>query len=293
MALGAAGALLAVATGACTGDGDTTTRPAPAASDSSQGAPDQGATTSRPPAPPVRATVTAERAVNPGIRQGVARTADGAGWILSTNNGLFRVGDGDLEAVRAQAAPAIPAELAAQGYDHVGDVDVDRGILWAPLEREDKQAGRQVVARYDPVTLAFTGAQEVPQHHASFVAAADGVVYSTDSFDDDAVTRYRWDGSTLQPLEPLRMSRKVERIQGGDVADGALWLSTDDADNGLYRVDLATGEVQSIGSVGHVAGEGEGIDATALPSGLLHVLVGDDASIGMWLVDLAVTSTPG
>lgn len=251
-----------------------------------------GSTPGTAPATRFTAQVTGQVAVNPGIRQGVARAADGAGWVLSTNNALVATTD-DPQVERGKADPAIPADLAAAGYDHVGDVDVDAGILWAPIEKDDKAVGTQVIARYDPTTLAYVGGQEVPQHHASFVAAADGIVYSADLFDDDAITRYRWDGATLQPLAPLAMSTTVKRIQGGDVAEGALWLSTDDETNGLYRVDLATGEVQAIGSVGHVAGEGEGIDATPQPSGLLHVLVGDEASIGMWLVDVQVVATPG
>lgn len=251
-----------------------------------------GSTPGSAPATRFTAQVTGQVAVNPGIRQGVARAADGAGWVLSTNNALVATTD-DPQVERGKADPAIPADLAAAGYDHVGDVDVDAGILWAPIEKDDKAVGTQVIARYDPTTLAYVGGQEVPQHHASFVAAADGIVYSADFFDDDAITRYRWDGTTLQPLAPLAMSTTVKRIQGGDVAEGALWLSTDDETNGLYRVDLTTGAVQSLGSVGHVEGEGEGIDATPRPSGLLHVLVGDEASIGMWLVDVQVVATPG
>jgi len=82
------------------------------------------------------------------------------------------------------------------------------------------------------------------------------------------------------------MSRAVQRIQGADVWGGAIWLSTDDATNGVYRVDLRTGDVTDVGSMGHVAGEGEGIDATPLASGQLHALTGDETSLDMWLVDL-------
>ena len=34
-----------------------------------------------------------------------------------------------------------------------------------------------------------------------------------------------------------------------------------------------TGRVDSLGSQGYPKGEGEGIDATALPTGLLHALI--------------------
>lgn len=141
------------------------------------------------------------------------------------------------------------ADLAAQAYDHVGDIDM----------------------------------------------AVDGeVVYSMDEFDEeDTVARYRWTGERLEPDEPLRMSRSLTRIQGGDVADGALWLSTDDDENGMFRVDLASGEVTDLGSAGRPDGEGEGIDADDDPTDtLLHVLVADAAIVPMWVTGFTVTATP-
>ena len=66
----------------------------------------------------------------------------------------------------------------------------------------------------------------------------------------------------------------------------------DDDHNGVYRVDLETGEVQDLGTAGHVDGEGEGIDATDLGGALLHVLVADEAIVPMWVVDLEVASGP-
>ncbi|MFN8019295.1 MAG: hypothetical protein U0P45_14415 [Acidimicrobiales bacterium] len=183
---------------------------------------------------------------------------------------------------------AIPP-LARQGYDHLGDPDVHGGLIWIPVERQDKTQGRQVTARYDEDTLRFVDAFEVPQHHNSFVAVgSDGTVYSADQFTDDTIVRYRRKGDGLEPLPPLVMDRTIAKIQGGDVADGALWLSTDDATNGLYRVDLDTGAVTSLGSAGHVDGEGEGIDATPLRGALLHALVADERIAPMWVVDVRV-----
>ena len=109
---------------------------------------------------------------------------------------------------------------------------------------------------------------------------------------DDTIVRYRVRSGRVQQLEPLRMSKTIDRIQGGDVADGAIWLSTDDDHNGVYRVDLGTGEVTDLGSAGHIPGEGEGIDATPRPEGLLHVLVGGEHIAPMWVVAIRVSSTP-
>ena len=77
-------------------------------------------------------------------------------------------------------------------------------------------------------------------------------------------------------------------MQGGDLARGHLWLSTDDATNGVYRVDLTTGAVVPLGTAGQIDGEGEGIDATDLSTGQLHVLVADPAVVPMWVFHLLV-----
>ena len=81
----------------------------------------------------------------------------------------------------------------------------------------------------------------------------------------------------------------VDKVQGADVADGAVWLSTSDDANGLFRVDLKTGLVDALGSAGHVPGEGEGIDATKLKSGTLHVLTVDPTRNPVWFGHFAVS----
>jgi hypothetical protein len=229
-----------------------------------------------------------EHEVAPGYRQGLARLDEG--WVFSTNDALYRTDDAFIEVGGAEGV--IPDELAARGYDHVGDVDVADGVLWAPIEQPSREDG-QVIARYDADTFAYVGSEEVDQHHAAFVAVDGDVVYSIDEFDgDDEIRRYRWTGEALDELDPLPMDRTLTRTQGGDVADGALWISTDDERNGVYRVDLATGAVSDLGSAGDVAGEGEGIDAGGAPSGPLRVLVADPALVPMWVFDVGVTSSP-
>jgi hypothetical protein len=67
------------------------------------------------------------------------------------------------------------------------------------------------------------------------------------------------------------MSTTLHHTQGASVARGAVWISTSDEGNNVYRVDLASGRVDRVGTLGK-AGEGEGVDATALPSGSLHAV---------------------
>jgi hypothetical protein len=52
---------------------------------------------------------------------------------------------------------------------------------------------------------------------------------------------------------------------------GAVWISTSDAGNHVYSVDIRTGRVATVAGLG-TAGEGEGMDATATSAGQLHVV---------------------
>lgn len=211
--------------------------------------------------------LTSQQKIPTRFNQGVAHVS--GGWVFSGNNVLARV-DNKLKVVTEHANP-IPAEWAAKGYNHVGDVDVVKGVLYAPFEQPDYNAGHQATARYDPTTLQFTDAVELPQHENSFVAVdgATMTAFTMDHFDGDSLLRYQLPAWT--PLPPLRMSTTLHQTQGGAVARGAVWISTSDSGNHLYRVDLTTGHVDPIASLG-AAGEGEGVDATATSAGQLHVV---------------------
>jgi hypothetical protein len=250
---------------------------------------DSPSATSRPSTTTVpldlAATVVRETVVSGAYRQGVARRE--GGWIFSSNDALFRTDDAFVEL--AAVGPAIPPEYAGRGFDHIGDVDVVGNVIYAPLEQPQYSRGTQMMARYDATTLAFKDAVDVKQQHNAWVTVdpRTGIAYSMDEFGGQALLRYDT-RKGWKRLRPLAMSQRVDRVQGGDVFDGAVWLSTDDATDGVYRVDLRTGQVQSLGSPGRVDGEGEGIDATPLPGRDLHVLTADVAIVPVRLVDLRV-----
>jgi glycerophosphoryl diester phosphodiesterase len=231
--------------------------------------------------------LTGETRVDLSYNQGIARF-DG-GWIASNTYGLVKVNDA-LVPIDANEFTAIPQELQDQGYNHVGDTDVDAGFIYAPLEQDDYSRGIQRVARYDLATLDFVDSVEIAGHHAAWVAVQDGILWSMDEFTGDVITRFRID--TWEQLPSLKLSQVVDRVQGGDLGHGALWLSTDDDRNGLYRVDLATGRTTFVGTMGHIEGEGEGIDVTPTDSGLLHTVTTDFSVGGVWFADFNATIEP-
>ncbi len=224
--------------------------------------------------------------ISPAYRQGVAR--DGDDWLWSFNTALFRtVGDDLRETV--QKAHAIPPDLEAKGYNHIGDIDVDpaTGLLWVPLEKEDKADGIQRMAAYDAKTFDFKGSFEVRQHHASFVAidSANRVAYSQDQFGGDTILAYRMPPAGAAdpvapwtPLPPIQQDHYVDKVQGVDIdtTSGTFYLATDDDHDGVYALDPATGRVEEVGRLSVPAAEGEGIDVTWIPAGpfrgLLHVM---------------------
>lgn len=232
------------------------------------------------------ATLTSEEKVPLFTNQGIARVS--GGWILSANNTLARVDDKLHTKLLKQLA--IPTAWRGKGYGHIGDIDVVGNFVYAPLEEPDFTRGTQATARFDAKTLRFIDAVELAQHENSFVTVdpATMTAYSMDNFGGDALLRYDVRAG-WKPLAPLAMSHFVDKVQGADVAAGAIWLSTSDSANELFRVDLLTGQVDDLGSAGHIGGEGEGIDATKLRSGRVHTLTIDVAMAPVWLGHFAVS----
>jgi hypothetical protein len=231
------------------------------------------------------ARLTRRSPVSPIYSQGLARS--GSGWIFSGTRWLART-DAALHQT-AINSHAIPPAWIAKGYVHIGDIDIVGDALYAPYEEPNYALGHQATATYDARTLRFESAVVLPQHQNSFVTVdpTTMIAYSMDEFGGAALLRYDV-AHGWKRLAPLKMSRFVDKVQGADVADGAAWLSTDDARKELYRVDLKTGRVDALASQGFLKGEGEGIDATPLPTGLLHALVVPPTLAPVYLQDFRV-----
>src|SRR3954469_13495880 len=235
-----------------------------------------------------------QQAISFAHNQGVARVSGGgilSGTdkpLIATDN-LVRMTD-DGKTTRVLTA-AIPPQLRAKHYDHIGDIDVVGNTVYAPLEQPDYTKAVQVTALYDARTLLFRSSVTLHQHENSFVTIdpATMVAYSMDHFDGNTLLRYDV-AHGWRPLSPLVLSQKLFHTQGADVARGAIWMSTSDPQNHLYRIDLATGHVDLIGTHGHPGGEGEGIDATPVGNANLHTLILDANQRHVWFEHFAVVT---
>ncbi len=128
----------------------------------------------------------------------------------------------------------------------------------------------------------------LPQHENSFVTIdpATMTAFSMDHFDGDALLRYDVAHGWAR-LAPLRLDALLHHTQGADVASGVVWISTSDPHNDVYRVDVASGHVRLVGTLGHPGGEGEGIDATPVGAAALHALCVDVKIVPVWFEALA------
>ena len=233
---------------------------------------------------------TSEQAVSAVYAQGVARVPNG--WIFSGTNSLWRT-DNALKEERS-LNPALPGALTARGFNHIGDIDVIGHYIYAPLEQPDYTKGFQATARFDRDTFRFVDAVTLRQHENSFVSIDPKTMtaYSMDHFDGNTVLRYNVEHK-WRKLPPLRLSATLHHTQGADVLNGVLWISTSDAANNLYGVDIKTGTVRANGSMGHTggAGEGEGLDATALASGSVHTVCVDPKINPVWFEHWRIAKT--
>ena len=264
---------LLVAAGACSSSAKPSVAPAPISATT---------TTTRPAAVLGPLRKASEQAISPVYAQGVARIPNG--WIFSGTNSLWRTDNALKEVVSAN--PAIPAAWTARRFNHIGDIDVIGKYIYAPLEQPDYTKGQQATARFDRDTLRFVDAVTLPQHENSFVTIEPTTMtaYTMDHFDGNTILRYDV-AHGWKRLAPLRLSTTLHHTQGADILNGVIWISTSDARNDLYGVDLSTGKVRSNGSMGHTGGqgEGEGLDATALASGFVHTLCIDPKINPVWL----------
>ncbi len=212
---------------------------------------------------------------------------------------------------------AIPQEFKKLAYDHIGDIGYANGLLYCSLENLDDNADHLVVV-YD-TELNYTGkyaymrgyaigeaegaalpAQERPEagqflcDGIPWCAAdeANGRLYCSRYKGADRI--YVYDLATLAHLYdlPLVGTQPLDRLQGGDVFGGYLYLNVDHADEDgaknkiVGRVDLTTGEYTQLfvrPAFGFTEWESEGLTVYE-KDGETYITIGDyDRTVACYL----------
>jgi hypothetical protein len=221
----------------------------------------------------------------PGSLTGAYRTqgmaTDGHHWFFSWQYGL-EITDHHFNSILRNSSiepplnvtPGIPADLLAQGLNHIGDIDYHDGIIYASL---DSTAGfmNGHVALYNAADLSYTGvtyslsgAPSNPKHDIASWVAVDGLHnrgYGKEYQLGNTINVYRLDNWTFDHVVTLDMA--LERIQGAKLHGEWLYMSSDNSTHSVYRANLRTGHVEELFRLptpaGHLEVEGIGLRAGA------------------------------
>lgn len=243
--------------------------------------------------------------------QGV--TSDGNGWIFSWQGGVSRTDD----TYTTLAANTLPPNIAVDhpsydpatgrnhvGGNHIGDIDVHDGLIYAPVEDggfnalattlNNPEHQHPFIALYDAKTLAYTGRSfslplELQAAGVPWVAVNphNGDVYTDEwtMLHDrinvyDKAFRFK-EFVDLQYPASFGAGFHLSRVQGAKVIGHTMYASRDDDAKTIYSIDLRSGAVTRLFSLDPSGtAEVEGLAIRSTPDGaLLHVLLLRDSRI--------------
>ena len=197
-----------------------------------RGAGEPGGVVSAPPGP----TYQLQRVIEVEGRQGVA--TDGEQYFVSGSTALF-VYSKTGELLLANRDPFAAMETTA---NHIGDIDVDDGELFAGIENFVDGRGTDIqVAIYDTETLEYrrsiewdpeSGQVEVS---AVTVDARNNAIWMTDWVNGRYL--YRYDLDTGRYAGKLHLRPVPQWLQGITAYNGALLITADDGDADLDEAD--------------------------------------------------------
>lgn len=171
----------------------------------------------------------------------------------------------------------IPKELMLKGYSHLGDGSYYDGKLY--IACEDFGFRNPAILVYDAETLDFVEYHVVPKgvlsdDHIPWCVVNNGIVYISEFEDVSEIKMLKFDDFSY--LGSIKLDSTITSIQGGDIYNGVLYLSSDDGNKvkPTYAVDLRTGhvEVAFVRGTGNVNAEAEGLAIYPFEDGsLFHI----------------------
>lgn len=186
---------------------------------------------------------------------------------------------------------AVPKEFYEKyGSNHIGGIDCANGYIYAPVEGEvDDEYLYNFILLYDCETLEYTGKYyDMTSEYLTdgipwcAIDRENGYLY-TSKF-DDVTEILQYDLETMNFIKAIPLKEKLDRLQGGSVYEGILYLSYDVSDSTteqVLAVDLADGSVrvEFTRSLPNYDNEAEDICVYPLSDGTLFHLVDYDMLI--------------
>lgn len=212
-------------------------------------------------------------------------TTDGEYFYFSGKTSLEKVSLDGKEVV-AINDKALDNELGEKyNSQHIGGISYFDGIIYAACE-DSKQWQYPVIALFDAQTLQYTGKcfilpTDKQTRGVPWVAVdgENGVAYTGDSRNYTEI--YKFSLSDFSYIDTVTLSEEVQKIQGGEVADGKLFAGTNDMTRACFTIDLETGEVTKLFDrimyeyklIDNFGGEGEGLTLLSMEDGTyIHTL---------------------
>ncbi len=178
--------------------------------------------------------------------QGIA--SDGESLWFSWLTGIERT---DLTAETVHVArryDAIPPDLVDTGHNHIGDIDVHDGILYAPIEDGPGYLSPWI-ALYRADDLSWTGQSfELPHEYLTegvpwvAIDGPRGVAYTAEWNDTTRLNVHRL--SDFELIRTVPLDKTVPRIQGAKIFRGSLYIARDNGgEKSIEAIDPETGHV--------------------------------------------------
>lgn len=187
---------------------------------------------------------------------------------------------------------AVPKEFYEKyGSNHIGGIDCANGYIYAPVEGEIDGEGYlyNFILLYDCETLEYTGTYyDMTSEYLTdgipwcAIDRENGYLY-TSKF--DGVTEIlQYDLETMNFIKAIPLKEELNRLRGGSVYEGILYLSYDVSDSTteqVLAVDLTDGSVsvEFTRSLPNYDNEAEDICVYPLPDGTLFHIVDYDMLI--------------
>lgn len=231
------------------------------------------------------------------FKSGQGVTTDGEHYYTSgslTALGMTSLTKWDAETMEilVKNDSPIPQEyIDSYGSDHVGGISYYDGKIYAAVENDAEDM--PLVITYDARTLHIVDVFELPNTDLPdgipwcCVDGENGYLYCSQFNEVNEILAF--DLETMEFSHVIPLSEQVVRIQGGEVYDGVLYLSSDTAhsnDDVIFTIDIGSGEVKELctRSLPSMAGnEAEGITVFPMEDGTFIHVLDYDKTVGVYL----------